>query len=142
MSKPELTSTFESFTAFKDYDSNIYYSNLSIFEKSIDGEHLLLSYNVLNDYRDEILDKTVTIELTNEEFTKYQFNPKLLAYELYGSTEYYYIILFVNSMASVKEFNRRKIKLLRPSDLSSLLSAIYSSEEEFLSKSQSLLKEE
>ena len=141
MSQSELTCTLEGFINYKDIDSNIYYSNLSIFEKSIDGESVLLSYNVLNDYIDEIMDMTVTVTLTDEEYIKYQYNPKLLAYALYGSTEYYYIILFVNSMASVKEFNKRKIKLLRPKDLSEILSSIYSSEESFISKARELIEE-
>lgn len=141
MSTSELTSTLEGFSSFKDYDSNIYYSNLSIFEKSIDKNHVLLSYNVLNDYRDEISDFCVTVTLTDEEYNKYQYNPKKLSYSLYGSTEYYYIILFINSMASVKEFSRKKIKLLRPKDLSSILSSIYSSEETFISKNQELLND-
>lgn len=141
MSQSESTCTLEGFINYKDIDSNIYYSNLSIFEKSIDGESLLLSYNVLNDYIDEIMDMTVTVTLTDEEYIKYQYNPKLLAYTLYGSTEYYYIILFVNSMASVKEFNKRKIKLLRPKDLSEVLSSIYSSEESFISKARELIEE-
>lgn len=137
----ELTCTLEGFISYKDFDSNIYYSNLSIFEKSIDGNSVLLSYNVLNDYIDEIMDMTVTVTLTDEEYIKYQYNPKGLAYMLYGSTEYYYIILFVNSMASVKEFNKRKIKLLRPNDLSQILSCIYSSEESFISKARELIEE-
>lgn len=141
MSQAELTCTLEGFISYKDFDSNIYYSNLSIFEKSIDGNSVLLSYNVLNDYIDEIMEMTVTVTLTDEEYIKYQYNPKGLAYMLYGSTEYYYIILFVNSMASVKEFNKRKIKLLRPNDLSQILSSIYSSEESFISKARELIEE-
>ena len=141
MSQAELTCTLEGFISYKDFDSNIYYSNLSIFEKSIDGNSVLLSYNVLNDYIDEIMEMAVTVTLTDEEYIKYQYNPKGLAYMLYGSTEYYYIILFVNSMASVKEFNKRKIKLLRPKDLSQILSSIYSSEESFISKARELIEE-
>lgn len=138
---PETTSTIESFISFKNSDKNIYYSNLSIFEKSIDGEQLLLSYNVLNDYYDELMDSAVTVELTDAEFNIYQYNPKRLSLYLYDSTEYYYIILFINQMASVKEFNKKKIKLIRPKALSNILSAIYSSEQSFLISNQNLLKE-
>lgn len=138
---PEKTYTIDQFISCKNTDKNIYYSNLSIFEKSIDGTQLLLSYNILNDYYDEIFDKAVTVELTDKEYNMYQYQPKKLAYKLYGSTEYYYILLFLNGMASVKEFNRKKIKLIRPSDLSSILSAIYTSEEDFLINNQNLLEE-
>lgn len=140
-STPETSSTIESFVSFRNSDKNIYYSNLSVFEKSIDGTKLLLTYNVLNDYYDELMEAAATVELTDAEFNLYQYNPKRLSNYLYDSTEYYYIILFINQMASVKEFNKKKIKLIRPKALSNILSAIYSSEQSFLTTNQNLLKE-
>ena len=105
MSDSTTTSTLESFINYKNLDNNVYYKDLSIFEKSIDGKSVLLSYNILNDYRKEIFDFIIPITLTDEEFQKYQYQPKKLAYDLYGSTEYYYMILFINSMTNIKEFN-------------------------------------
>lgn len=141
ITSPETTSSIDDFIKCKNFDKNVYYSNLSIFEKSIDGDKLLLTYNVLNDYYDELMNAAVTVQLDDAEFNKYQYQPKLLSQYLYDSTEYYYIILFLNQMASVKEFNKRKIKLIRPKDLSNILSAIYSSEEPFITTNQNLLKE-
>ena len=141
MSDSTTTSTLESFINYKNLDSNIYYKDLSIFEKSIDGKSVLLSYNILNDYRKEIFDFVIPITLTNEEFQKYQYQPKKLAYDLYGSTEYYYMILFINSMTNIKEFNRRRINLMRAKDMSSVLSAIYSSESEYIERTQQLISE-
>ena len=139
MSDSTTTSTLESFINYKNLDSNIYYKDLSIFEKSIDGKSVLLSYNILNDYRKEIFDFIIPITLTDEEFQKYQYQPKKLAYDLYGSTEYYYMILFINSMTNIKEFNRRRINLMRAKDMSSVLSAIYSSESEYIERTQQLI---
>ena len=139
MSDSTTTSTLESFINYKNLDNNVYYKDLSIFEKSIDGKSVLLSYNILNDYRKEIFDFIIPITLTDEEFQKYQYQPKKLAYDLYGSTEYYYMILFINSMTNVKEFNRRKINLMRAKDMSIILSAIYSSESEYIERTQQLI---
>ena len=139
MSDSTTTSTLESFINYKNLDSNIYYKDLSIFEKSIDGKSVLLSYNILNDYRKEIFDFIIPITLTNEEFQKYQYQPKKLAYDLYGSTEYDYMILFINSMTNIKEFNRRRINLMRAKDMSNVLSAIYSSESEYIERTQQLI---
>lgn len=141
MSDSTTTSTLESFINYKNLDSNVYYKDLAIFEKSIDGKSVLLSYNILNDYRKEIFDFVIPITLTNEEFQKYQYQPKKLAYDLYGSTEYYYMILFINSMTNIKEFNRRRINLMRAKDMSSVLSAIYSSESEYIERTQQLISE-
>ena len=139
MSDSTTTSTLESFINYKNLDNNVYYKDLSIFEKSIDGKSVLLSYNILNDYRKEIFDFIIPITLTNEEFQKYQYQPKKSAYDLYGSTEYYYMILFINSMTNIKEFNRRRINLMRAKDMSSVLSAIYSSESEYIERTQQLI---
>ena len=139
MSDSTTTSTLESFINYKNLDNNVYYKDLAIFEKSIDGKSVLLSYNILNDYRKEIFDFVIPITLTNEEFQKYQYQPKKLAYDLYGSTEYYYMILFINSMTNIKEFNRRRINLMRAKDMSSVLSAIYSSESEYIERTQQLI---
>ena len=141
MSDSTTTSTLESFINYKNLDNNVYYKDLSIFEKSIDGKSVLLSYNILNDYRKEIFDFIIPITLTDEEFQKYQYQPKKLAYDLYGSTEYYYMILFINSMTNVKEFNRRKINLMRAKDMSIILSAIYSSESEYIERTQQLISQ-
>ena len=139
MSDSTTTSTLESFINYKNLDNNVYYKDLSIFEKSIDGKSVLLSYNIVNDYRKEIFDFVIPITLTNEEFQKYQYQPKKLAYDLYGSTEYYYMILFINSMTNIKEFNRRRINLMRAKDMSNVLSAIYSSESEYIERTQQLI---
>ena len=141
MSDSTTTSTLESFINYKNLDSNVYYKDLSIFEKSIDGKSVLLTYNILNDYRKEIFDFVIPITLTNEEFQKYQYQPKKLAYDLYGSTEYYYMILFINSMTNIKEFNRRRINLMRAKDMSNVLSAIYSSESEYIERTQQLISQ-
>ena len=141
MSDSTTTSTLESFINYKNLDNNVYYKDLSIFEKSIDGKSVLLSYNILNDYRKEIFDFVIPITLTDEEFQKYQYQPKKLAYDLYGSTEYYYMILFINSMTNIKEFNRRRINLMRAKDMSIILSAIYSSESEYIERTQQLISE-
>ena len=141
MSDSTTTSTLESFINYKNLDNNVYYKDLAIFEKSIDGKSVLLSYNILNDYRKEIFDFVIPITLTNEEFQKYQYQPKKLAYDLYGSTEYYYMILFINSMTNIKEFNRRRINLMRAKDMSNILSAIYSSESEYIERTQQLISQ-
>ena len=141
MSDSTTTSTLESFINYKNLDSNVYYKDLKKKKKSIDGKSVLLSYNILNDYRKEIFDFIIPITLTNEEFQKYQYQPKKLAYDLYGSTEYYYMILFINSMTNIKEFNRRRINLMRAKDMSNVLSAIYSSESEYIERTQQLISE-
>ena len=131
-------STLQSFINCQNLDNDIRYCDLCIFEKSIDGTQLLNTANVLNDYRDELLEVSLDVNLSNEEYLKYRYKPKSLALYLYGSTEYYYIILFLNQMASPKEFNRRRIKLIKRNDLSIVLSSIASAEDKYVSENKAM----
>ena len=51
------------------------------------------------------------------------------------------MIVFINSMTNIKEFNRRRINLMRAKDMSNVLSAIYSSESEYIERTQQLISQ-
>ena len=67
---------------------------------------------------------------------KYRYKPKLLAYDIYGSTELFFIILFTNNMCDVKEFDKKKLRLLPQDSLEEIISYIYQSQQAFLSKNR------
>lgn len=123
--KSELTYTVESFIKATSMD-NISFEQLSLLDRSDDI--IMITYNILNDYKDEIDSLAVTINLSDDEFLKYCYKPRMLSYDIYGDTEMFFIILFVNNICSAKEFNKRKIKMLRKSHMEEVLSLIYNSE--------------
>lgn len=123
--KSELTYTIEDFIEATSME-NISFEQLSFLDKS--GDHTMITYNILNDYKDEIDKLAVTINLSDDEFLKYCYKPRLLSYDIYGDTEMFFIILFVNNICSAKEFNKRKIKMLKKSHMEDTLSLIYNSE--------------
>jgi hypothetical protein len=123
--------TLEDFAASKPSNKLSYY-DLSLLQKS-NGNNIEFSiYNVISDYMADINAVTVDIVLTEEEYMKYRYKPKLLANKVYGNPELFFIILLVNGIWSVKDFNYRKIKLVKRKDLSTMLSSINSSERSFL----------
>ena len=123
--------TLEDFAASKPSNKLSYY-DLSLLQKS-NGNNIEFSiYNVISDYMADINAVTVDIVLTEEEYMKYRYKPKLLANKVYGNPELFFIILLVNGIWSVKDFNYRKIKLVKRKDLSAMLSSINSSERSFL----------
>lgn len=61
-------------------------------------------HNVLKNY-------IVTRTLTEEEFSKYYQQPKLLSYDIYGTPELWSGLLYINNMVSVANFTKRTIKL-------------------------------
>ena len=81
---------------------------------------------------DEIMERTVDYEFSDLEYIKYRYKPKLLAYDIYDTTELFFVILAINGMCSVKDFTKRKIKLLYKSDMLDLLNQIYSAESDYI----------
>lgn len=130
---PEKTATIEEFIDMKGTD-DITYSQFSILVKCI-GKNSVVQYaqdNIIYDYLDELNESAVEYEMTDDEFVKYRYKPKLLAYDLYGSTEIYFVIMALNGMCNIKDFNKRKLKLLYRSRLLELLNEIYSAESEYI----------
>ena len=139
-SNVEDTYTVEDFIELgKDID-DIQYSKFAIFSKaSSDAKNPILyaEHNVIYDYEEEFKRLSLNVQMTETEFLKYRFKPKLLSYDLYGSTELFFAILYTNGMCSIKDFDRKNIKLIRKSDMVQLLEAIYNAEQNYISTNRS-----
>ena len=128
---------FYTIEQFIDSDSgsrSISYHNFSILDqKEIDGETVqFIDINILDDYLDEMKDLSVPVQLSDKELAKYSYNPGLLAYDLYGSTELEFVILKLNGIIDPKDFDFPSIRLLEPQVMEDLLSNIYSSEAKYI----------
>lgn len=128
--RPEKTYTIEEF--IDSYNSSdINYESTSLIQ-NLDG-YTMISYNIFNDYIDELNELAVYVTLTDEEYYKYLYRPKILAYDLYGSTELFFLILILNNICNVKEFDFKRLKLLKVDDLQQFISSVYNSEKYTLS---------
>jgi hypothetical protein len=134
---PDKTYTLTDFINSKDNDEITYY-NFSILEKIGNIEHL--DHNLFEDYLDEIESVCQTVELTNEEYSKYKYAPDLLAFDTYGSTQFDFIVMLVNDMVDPKEFVQRTIKLPYASALVTLLANIYSVELPYIELNRSEIR--
>ena len=85
-------------------------------------------YNVFMDYIDFVKKYAFDVTLTDSEYNKYVYKPKLLAGDVYGDTEYYFIILALNGICNVKEFDMKTIKMLKKDDLIYIITRIYKAE--------------
>lgn len=131
MASLKSTSTLEQFIEAGSAVT-ISYANLSMLDET--GDIKIPIYNVVSDYLFELLGKSTTVVLNDQEFWKYKYKPKLLAIDIYGNAELYFVILMLNNMCSVKEFDIKRIKMLSKKDMSDLLGLIYSSEMDFLAQ--------
>lgn len=102
------------------------YSNMSFIEER-ERIQFAVGNIVTDDYFPELKDKCVKVHLDDKEIQKYKYRPKLLAYDVYDNAELYYIILRINDLYSVKDFNLSKkyIYLLPKKDLKAFLADIY-----------------
>lgn len=130
----ENTYTIEQFIQL-DANDKIQFDTLSLFEKNNDGIYFPI-YNVINDYIDELKSVCAIGVMSDKDFNRYKYKPKLLAYDLYGSQELFFIILSLNDMSNVKEFTKKKVKLLRKEYINDILSYIYNSEKNIIIKNR------
>ena len=125
------TTTIEEFIDYKSNDI-VTYNNFCF--RNNESEYLKIGRNVLTDYMSELKLLAVEVELTDEEYIKYQYKPKLLANDIYGSTESYFVIMILNQICNVKDFNMRRLKLLTKDAMKKVLNYIYNAEYDNLMK--------
>ena len=112
-SDPQTTSTLEDFRACQSADDPSYH-NFSFLNK-LHYEYLdqyidLTTYSVVSDYLEDIKEEYCTMyEMTDDEFIRYKYRPKLLAWDKYKHVELGYILLLLNDMYSVKQFTKKNI---------------------------------
>jgi hypothetical protein len=128
---PSKTYTLDQFVQSEPSGQLSYYY-LSLLEPDKDHNIEYDIYNVLSDYIQDLKDLSHEIVLSEQEYYTYRFRPKLLADYLYGNGELYFIILWLNDIWSVKDFDFSKIRLLSKSELSNALSSINASEKNFI----------
>ena len=141
-SKVEETYTVEDFIELGKSIDDIQYSKFAILSKAsndVENPILYAEHNVIYDYEEEFKILSQTIEMTDSEYHKYRFKPKLLAYDLYGSTELFFVILYINGMYNIKDFDRRIIKLISKKNMTDLLEAIYNAEQNYITTNRSLV---
>lgn len=130
-----LTYTLSSFIDFKDSDEYTF-RKYSILE-NIDGIENL-DHNVIENYLSELERLAISCPLTYEQYAKYKYSPDLLAYDVYGSTQLDFVVLYINGMNDPKEFNKKTIKLLYKSDLFAFLDEVYTAEAPYIIQNRAL----
>ena len=124
---PNKTFTVEEFISFKD-DTTISYNNLS-FRERYDNISFPIK-NILDDYFDELMELTQEVTMNETEFVKYRYRPRLLANDLYDNPDLDFLILAINNICNMKEFDNKTIKLIKTSDLEDFLTSIFNANKE------------
>lgn len=132
--------TIEQFIESQSMEELDYYS-LSVLDYFNYAEYSI--DNVVYDYLKELKQNVVILRLSDFEYKNYIYNPSRLSHKLYHTTQYDFIIMILNGIVDEKDFTFHDIKVLRPDDMKTLLSRIYSAEKDFLiSNRQKVAKKE
>lgn len=137
----EETYTLSQFISMKDNDE-ITYRNFSILQKSITDPTMIYSIdNVIYDYLEEMKLYRKLVTVSDQEKIKYKYKPKLLSFDIYGSTEAYFILLAMNGMCNIKEFDLldNTFWALSPTDMVTFLNTISKAESEYITLNRSNL---
>ena len=102
---------------------------------AVGGDGLVINFLTrLNKYRYPLEQYIQVFNMTEEDYRKYRFRPKVFSYDIYGTVELASLILCLNGFVSVAEFNAKQIKYYDPSIKSALL--------EILNKERKTIMEE
>jgi len=112
----------------------ITYNNLAILEKI---QHMYLPVdNIIYTYIDELKKYIVPVKLTDMELVRYKYKPKLLAFDVYGSTDLYFVIMALNGIIDVRDFTMNTINMFKKEHMNILMSYIYNAEKTYLEQNR------
>jgi hypothetical protein len=88
------------------------------------GEMFVVNmFNLFEKYYEILLDYVVIAVLSEEEYKKYRFQPRLLSYDLYGTQELHFMLLRLNYVYSVINFDFTEVRVFK-SDIIGLINEI------------------
>lgn len=122
------TYRIEDFITQGSTSSVINYDKLLLKDKNENGE-IVGIYNLINDYYNELMESSVIAVMDDKLYEKFKYKPRLLSYYLYGTTDLFFLLLLLNGISSVKQFNFKKVRIVRKESISEVISYIYSSEQ-------------
>lgn len=67
--------------------------------------------SITNKYFDFILENVTDFAFSDSDFLKYRYQPKRFCLDTYGTVELWSLLLKINNMTSIVEFNQKKIKV-------------------------------
>ena len=105
------------------------------------GEMFIINmYNLYEKYYELLLEHTTTVTLSDEEYRKYRFQPKRLARDLYGNQDIYYLLLRVNHIYSVINFDFTEMKVFNSNIVQLLNEIIVLESEDYIDNEMTIIR--
>ena len=121
------------------YGEDLELSHSKLFVKtpiSIGDDKLLISNytSIINPYMDYIKKTLVDYTITDEEMMEFKYKPKYFCLSKYGTMELWSLLLRVNNMKSIMDFNKKNIKAFNSNMIFETINEIIILEEERIQK--------
>lgn len=87
----------------------IQFKNIEIMD---DDKKMIIPYeDIFHRYRADLASLIVCRELTENEKRRWFYNPKVMSYDLYGTTELWFTIIELNEIYSLTQLNMSPMKM-------------------------------
>lgn len=125
---PRLATKFSEFVTAGKQEITITFPQLCFLENRDNISYCVKS--VIDDYMHEMIAASINCKLSTEQVQKYRYNPRLICSDTYGTGDLFYVILLINNMCSIKEFDLSSgyVRMLKKDDMKDFLNAIYRQE--------------
>lgn len=120
-------------------DTLSYKEKISI-ENSSEDNIIIRFHNVITQHVDALKDYISDLELDDDEYYNYLYQPKLFCFEAYGTPELATSLLYINNMTSATEFNKKKIKVFT-TDIIDIINELFSILEEDLQDNREMVNQ-
>lgn len=112
-----------------------------VLTNSADEKFIVNITNLFERYYEILLDNSVIVVLTDEEYLKYRFKPKVLSYDLYGTKELHYLLLRLNYVYSVINFDFKELRVFNTNILELLNEIMVLENDNYIDNELSVIKE-
>ena len=106
------------------------------------GEKYVINLNnIIDRYYDILLDHTTIVTLTDDEYERYRFKPKVLSEDLYGTQELHFLLLRLNHITSVLQFDFTELKVFNTNIIGLINEIMILENENYISNEMDIIKE-
>ena len=106
------------------------------------NERFIVNFtSVIDRYYDILLDHTSVVKLTDEEYLRYRYKPKLLSEELYGTQELHSLLLRLNHITSVIQFDFTELRVFNTNIIKLINEIMILEEENYMTNEMEIIKE-
>lgn len=100
-------------------------NNSLIIDYANSDESVRMPFNSIISKYKEYFDKYIDeVELSEEEQRTYRYAPKKFSLDMYGTIEYWSIILYINECHSIMDFEPTKVKYVVPESITEIINEI------------------